>query len=115
MRRVDGERREHGEDAVVELERELGASVVVEVAPVDELDAGLLQRRRDFFREHGSLERDELVDPRPDRAQLLGLVDAVGRGGPHAGRELILETRHADLEELVEVRAEDREELGAFE
>ena len=47
--------------------------------------------------------------------QLLDLVDAVGRGGADAGRELFLQARDAHLEELVEVGAEDREELRPFE
>ena len=50
-----------------------------------------------------------------DRAELLDLVEAVGRVAAHAGRELLLQARDADLEELVEVRAEDREELRPLE
>ena len=50
-----------------------------------------------------------------DRAQLLDLVETVGRRRADADRELLLQARDAHLEELVEVAAEDREELGALE
>ena len=58
---------------------------------------------------------DELVGVRPDRAELLAGVEAVGRAGADAGVELLLEARDADLEVLVEVLGEDGEELGPLE
>ena len=115
MRGVDGERGEHREDAVVELARELGACVLVEVVPVAELDARLLQARCHLLGEHGRLQRDQLLDAGPDRAQLLDLVHALLRGRPDPGFELLLQPGDAYLEELVEVGAEDREELRALE
>ena len=57
----------------------------------------------------------QLLDPGADRAELLDLVEAVGRGRAHADRELFLQARDPDLEELVDVAAEDREELRPLE
>ena len=50
-----------------------------------------------------------------DLEQLLGRRAPVGRGGGDAGRHLVLQAGHPDLEELVEVLAEDGEELGPLE
>ena len=115
MRGVDGEGGEHREDARFELAGELGALLVAQLVPVGELDAGVLERRRDLLREHSRLAGDELFDADADRAELLDLVEAVGRVAAHPGRELLLQAGDADLEELVEVGAEDREELRPFE
>ena len=43
------------------------------------------------------------------------LVESVRRRRAHAHCELFLDAGHSHLEELVEVAAEDREELGALE
>ena len=104
MCRVDGERREHREDAVLELARELrrGASSSRSCQSTNSTPASC-ERGRDVLREHGRLARDELLDTRADRAELLDLVEPVGRGRADAGRELVLQTRDAHLEELVEI------------
>ena len=94
---------------------QLGFLVVAEVFPVGELDAGLLQTGRDVLGERARLPADELLDPGPDRAELLDLVQAVRRIAAHAGRELLLQAGNAHLEELVQVGTEDREEFGPFE
>ena len=80
-----------------------------------ERDAGFLERGRDLLRERGRLAGHQLLDPGADRAELFDLVEPVGRGRAHADRELFFEPGHADLEELVDVAAEDREELRPFE
>ena len=58
---------------------------------------------------------DQLVDPGADGAELLDEVEAVGGGGAEAGGDLLLQARDPHLEELVEVLAEDGEELGPLE
>ena len=58
---------------------------------------------------------DQVVDPDPDRAELVDEVEAVGGGGAQTGVELFHEARDPHLEELVEVLAEDGEELGPLE
>ena len=50
-----------------------------------------------------------------DGLELLGGGQAVGAARPHGGVLLLAQTGHTDLEELVEVLAEDRQELGALE
>ena len=67
VRGVDGERREHREDAVVEDACELRPSVGVELVPRRERDARLLERGRDLLGERGGLPGDELLDARADR------------------------------------------------
>ena len=116
VRGVDGERREHREDPVVELARELGAR-----GRRRDRSSRRTRRRPPAARAATSLvntaawQGHELFDARADRAQLLDLVDALGRRRADAGLELLLQARHAHLEELVEVGAEDREELRALE
>ena len=95
--------------------RELDLGLGVELVPGGERDAGVLQRGRDLLGERGGLARHQLLDAGADRAELLDLVEAVGRRRAHADRELFFEPGDADLEELVDVAAEDREELGPFE
>ena len=61
---------------------ELRAVVVVELVPVGEADAGLLERGRDVLGERRAPARvDELLDAVADRAELLDLVEPVGRRG----------------------------------
>src|SRR3990170_3269931 len=57
----------------------------------------------------------ELEDRLPDRRQRLSGRAPVGRGGGMARLELLLQARHADLEELVEVAREDGQEARALE
>ena len=92
VRGVDGERGEHREDARLELAGELGALVRVELVPVGELDAGLLRAPgATSFVNTSAWRRDELFDAGADRAELLDLVEAVGRVGADPRRELLLQ------------------------
>ena len=50
-----------------------------------------------------------------DGAELLARAQTARRGDGDAGVDAALEAGHADHEELVEVRGEDRAEIGAFE
>ena len=93
----------------------MGAVVGGQLVPVGEADAGVLERGDDLVGEHGRRPGDELVDPAADGAELVDEVEAVGGGGAEAGGELLHEARHPHLEELVEVLAEDGEELGPLE
>ena len=94
---------------------EVGAVAAGEVVPVDEPDAFVLERGRDLLGEHRGLAGDELVGAGADGAELVDEVEAVGRGGAQARRELLDEAGDPHLEELVEVVAEDGEELHALE
>ena len=115
VRGVDRERGEYREDPVVEHPRQLRLRVGVEVVPRRERDSGVLEGGRDLLRERGGLARHQLLDPRPDRPELFDLVEAVRRGRADADRELLFDPGDAHLEELVDVAAEDREELRPLE
>ena len=108
---IDRERREHREDAVLELLDEVLVVVVVELAPAGEHDADLGERRHDLLEEH-LLEPDrEPGDPGEDLVELLARGATVRRDARHAGDQLVHEPGHPHLEELVEVLAEDGAEL----
>ena len=112
---VDGERREHREDALLEgLDEEL-LVVVVEVVPPGEAHAVVGQRRDDLVEEQPLLSVDEDLHALAHLDQLLAGGAPVRRGGAEPGGHLLLEAGHADLEELVEVLAEDGQELGPLE
>ena len=55
------------------------------------------------------------VEPVADLDQLLGRGAPVGAGAADAGGHLVLQAGDPHLEELVEVLAEDRQELGPLE
>ena len=102
---VDGERREHREDALLEHLVEVLAVVVVELVPAREHDAGLGQRGHDLVEEDPLLARASSASTRSRMLeQLLGR--ACGRRACAAsmpGGDLVLEAGDPDLEELVEV------------
>ena len=107
--RVDGERREDREDLVVEpaAERLVVLRDVVVVEDRDALGAQLLADPRPDRR----VVRRQLPDADADLGQLLGRRHAVRRVVRGARLGLAPEAGHADLEELVQVGREDREEL----
>ena len=116
MARVDGERGEHREDALLEHLVEALAVVLVEVVVRAEDDADLGEARRELRRGRSARPEPTLVlDGVADLEELLRRRAAVGRGRGDAGRHLVLQAGDADLEELVEVLAEDGEELGPLE
>ncbi len=63
VRRVDGERREHRVHELLERALQLGAVGRVEVVPVEESDARLLELGHDVLRERGRLALDEASGP----------------------------------------------------
>ena len=65
--------------------------------------------------QHLLLLDHEAFDVRADRGELLTRSQPADRGAGHAGRNLVLQRRDADLEELVEIGRADRHELQAFE
>ena len=81
MRGIDRERGEDGEDAVLERVAQRGAVVGVELGPIEEVDADVLERRGDVLREDRRLALDQLPRLVADRADGLGRVEAVGRPG----------------------------------
>ncbi len=86
-----------------------------EVVPVGEADAVVLERGHELLGEHRRLPLAQVAHLCPDLAQQFDEVAAVGARGAQSSRELLHQARHANLEELVEVFAEDREELRPLE
>jgi hypothetical protein len=113
--RVDRQGGEHGEDPPVELVGEPLPVVVVELGPRGEADARLGEAVA-----HGAQEG--LVGPGRqfarlgvDERQLLGGRVAVRGPAAHTGGHLVLQAGHPHLVELVEVLAEDGQELHPLE
>ena len=114
-RGVDGERGERGQHLVAEVAREGGAGGRLEVAGAHQLEAALRERREDLAGEGGVELVHHRVRALGDPLQLLG-----GRHPGHVGRgvalgEGLLERRHPDHEELVEVAGHDAGELQPLE
>ena len=111
---VHGERREHREDLVVEAAPEV-LVVLGDLVVVEDLDAlggqpGADRRTRSRRARRSARGRG--------RGSRRAAGPASGRRscwGEAAGLDLAAQARHADLEELVEVGGEDREELDALE
>ena len=81
------------------------------------LDAALLQLADQLLVEQPVLLADEPVDALRDPRQLLGRCQTIRREvlRLQAGVELLLQPGHPDLEELVQVGADDRQELDPLQ
>ena len=110
---VHGERREDREDLVVEPAAE-GLVVLRDLVVVEDLDALGGQLLADLGPDRRVLV-DQLADALADRVELLAGRQAVA-ARVEAGRLVLApQAGDADLEELVEVRGEDGQELDALE
>ena len=108
MRRVDREGRERREDFAVEALGKFAAIRLVELLPGFDDDARLGQRRYELVLPATLLRRHEVMCLAQDLLEKLA-------GRRVAGGFLLLhDARHADLKELVEVGADDREEADAL-
>ena len=114
MRRIDGDRREHGEDEVEEVILEPVALLLGQLVGVEDMNAGLAEQR---------LERDPvlLLVRREVGHELVDAVELLGGRQPilarrlDAGDDLGAQARHAHHVELVEIGGGDRQEAQAFE
>ncbi|EFX59988.1 hypothetical protein DAPPUDRAFT_346030 [Daphnia pulex] len=112
---IDGQRGEDREDAAVELGPEVLLVETVELVPLAESDAAFGENGNDLVeedavgpsREHRHLARDQ--------ADLLRRREPVGAQVGDPGLHLVEQACGPHLEELVEILAEDGEELGALE
>ena len=107
VRRVHGQRREHGEEPFLELLLHLLLLVAGEVGPAQDLDVLLRQRRDDLVAEQRGLALHQCARRTPDLLEDLTRHQAGGRAHGHARRDPALQAGHPDHEELVEVRGED--------
>src|SRR5262249_26159040 len=113
MGRGDGERRQDRLDALLEETREGGRVLVAQIGPVTEVDPSV----RELTHVRGedlAASFEQGADTLADRAQALVRAALVGRPPAVSGLQLHLETADSDLEELVQVGAEDGEELRAL-
>ena len=113
--RIDGERGEHGKDGVAKIGVGDAAFGCRQGFVIEDPDARPAERRQQIFPKravgfgfdthHGCGNRVQKILP--------GAAVHAFRG--HSGGELLLEHRHADHEKLVQVGAQDGEEIEAIE
>ena len=116
MSRVDGERRQHREDLLPEYLAEMLHFSFSQIALTADGDPFALQRRLHFLFPDAVLLRDQLPDDLTNAFQLIHRRHPVGAGALGDARlHLLLQATDPHHEKLVEVRAEDRQKLHAFE
>ena len=114
--RVDRERGQHREDRGLEELGKPGAVGLGQALGVYHPDPGGAQPRQHVLGQQAILLGQLRLGLLPDEAQLVVSADAIGTSsGAEARANLLLEARHADLEEVVEVLAEDGQELRPFQ
>ena len=114
MRRIDRERREHGEDAVHEPALEPGAIGRRQRVRLAQHEACLFQQAA-YLVPGLLLAHDQLPRLGMDRRQRARGRETVGRQGGDAGPFLADQTRDADRIEFVEVGGRDRDEAKTFQ
>ena len=114
MRGVDRQRGQDREHLPLERVAKMGACHLVEVRPLLDAHSGLGEQRADPLGEHAVLPCGERPHALADRIELLARRHPARARDPDARADLLLEAGDADLEELVEVAVEDREELHAL-
>ena len=113
--RVDGQRGQHREDALLEQLLAVLLLVRVEVVPAHQLDAVLAEGRHDVVAEHARVPGHQLGGGAPDQVQHLARHQPGRRPHGDTGRDPALEAGHAHHEELVEVAGEDRQEADPLQ
>ncbi len=113
--RVDGQGREDREHPLLEHLTKMHPIVSAEVLPVDDADPGRVQPRPNALRPDLVLTLHEQPHAPADRIELLSGRHAVGRRRGQPDRQLFLQSGNTDLEELVQVDAEDGQEAHAFQ
>ena len=112
---IDGQWREDWIDPVFEDLREVLSLSFLEVVPVGDLEAAGRQSRADVSLEDLRLAFHQGHDTVANGIELLSRGHSVGRAAADAGDQLPAEAGDTNLEELVEIATEDREEPGALE
>ena len=115
MARVDRQGSEHRKDLLAEDCVELAQLFLGHLIGAHDHDARFCKLRNDDFIEERDLPVDQALDTSPDRAELLQWGHAVGRSSRHGRQDLLLQAGDPDLEEVVEVLAEDRQETNPLQ
>ena len=115
MRRIHRQRREHGEDEGAKLGGEEFVIALIQLGDRDHGDPLLIEGWRDLAHEQIGAPLEEASRPLVNRTQLLTGGHAVGRGLGEGRVDLLLQAGDADLEELVDVLAQDRQEAHPLE
>src|SRR4026209_363817 len=115
MSRVYGQRGQDREDLLLEQRVEVGPVGGVEVVPARDSDPRRGEVGPGALGQALGALGDELPDAGVDPAQPVARCLLVRSGRSDPGLEAHLQTPDAHLEELVQVVAEDGEELGALE
>ena len=115
MRRVDGQRGQYREDAVLEELRHRLALAGVQLVPAEDVDALLDQRGQDLLAPGLGLPVHQFAAAVQAPVEHLTRQQSTGRPDRDARRDPPLQPGDPDHEELVQVAREDGEELGSLE
>ena len=116
MARIDGHRRQHGENFAPENISQGAQLRLFEVFGAAQHNPFRLQRRQDFLGQTFILHGDQLANDLTDPSQLFLRCHAVRPGAPGDTRlHFLLQTAHPDHEKLIQVGAEDGQELDALQ
>src|SRR4029077_18500356 len=94
---------------------ELAQLLLGDLVGANDHDAGLRELGHDALVEEVDLAIYRTLAARADRAQLLQRRHAVRRRRGHGRKDLLFEAGHPDLEEVVQVLAEDGKEANPFQ
>src|SRR5215831_20446348 len=111
MPRIEGQRREQWEDVAFEVRRQLAADAIGVLILVEKRHARFGERRPEQILPACGLIAHHLHGTLADRRQLLRHGETIGRDLFEARALALAERRDAYHVELVQVRADDREEL----
>ena len=112
---IDGERRHHGQEPALEVVQEIAGLLGRLLPRADQADPMGFEARDERLDEEPVLLLDEVVDPGGDGQHGLARGEPVGSDRAVARGDLALEPGHPDHVVLVQIRAEDGEELDALE
>jgi hypothetical protein len=115
MGRVHRQRGEDGKHVVLEVLLQEGALVGGDRVHVQQVNAFLGQPGQHLLGQALVVLPLHATHDGRDRVQLIFRGHAIGGAFAETGGELLLEAGHPHLEELVEIGAEDRQELEALE
>ena len=115
VRRIEADRRQQRLDLALEILGHPRALPQAEIQAADQPDTRVRKRRQDFFVQHPILFVDQpmrlLAHGRDQRAQ----ADERHARRRNPRQKLLLQSRHPDLEEFVEVAADDAQEAQTLE